>query len=384
MTAVPPAPALPLRVAIFGQSLISDWNHGNAHFLRGLVRALQRLGHTVTFYEEAQNWSLAHLIREQGAGAVAAFHAAFPGMTSTMYTLGDPAARDDWLRWVLAGADIVLVHEWNDPDLIRAVGRLGREFPHLTTLFHDTHYRAYSEPETMCTLDLDQYSAVLAFSPSIAAIYRGDFGLPRVYVVHEAADVDLFRPLERPVEQDVVFIGNWGDRDRNEQVRQYFFAPSAALPDLRFALYGVRYDAEVRALMQDCYRIDYRGWVANYRAPEVYAAGKMSLHIPRAQYTTALHGTPTIRVFEVLACGLPLISLPWADTDRLFTAGADYLVAETPGEMVETIAWLAHDPAARARIGAQARATILNRHTCLHRTRQILDIVSELRSGRCG
>jgi len=381
MTAVPPA-APSLRIAIFGQSLISDWNHGNAHFLRGLVRALQHLGHTVTFYEEAQNWSLANLIREQGPGAVAAFYAAFPGLTSTMYTLGDPAERDDWLRQVLAGADIVLVHEWNTPDLIRAIGRLGHEFPHLTTLFHDTHYRAYSEPETMRALGLEQYGAVFAFSPSIAAIYRRDFGLPRVYVVHEAADVDLFRPLERPVAQDVVFIGNWGDQDRNEQVRQYFFAPSAALPDLRFALYGVRYDAEVRALMRTCYRIDYRGWVANYRTPEVYAASKMSLHIPREQYSNALYGTPTIRVFEVLACGRPLISLPWPDTDHLFTAGADYLVVETPREMVEAIAWLAHDPAARARIGAQARATILARHTCLHRTQQILDIVAELRSAR--
>jgi spore maturation protein CgeB len=383
MTAVPAAPVpRPLRVAIFGQSLISDWNHGNAHFLRGLVRALQHLGHTVTFYEEAQNWSLANLIREQGSGAVAAFHAAFPGLTSSMYTLGAPTERDAWLRRVLAEADIVLVHEWNDPDLIRAIGGLGQEFPHLTTLFHDTHYRAYSEPETMRALALEHYDAVLAFSPSIAAIYRGDFGLLRVYVVHEAADVDLFRPLERPLEQDVVFIGNWGDQDRNEQVRQYFFAPSAALPALRFALYGVRYDAEVRALMQRCYRIDYRGWVANYRTPEVYAAAKMSLHIPREQYSTALYGTPTIRVFEVLACGLPLISLPWPDTDRLFTAGADYLVVETPRRMIEAIAWLAHDPTARARIGAQARATILARHTCLHRTQQIMGIVAELRSGR--
>ena len=381
MTTVPPA-ARPLRVAVFGQSLISDWNHGNAHFLRGLVRALGRLGHTVTFYETADNWSLANLIREQGPDAVAAFHVAFPGLTSTMSTLGDPAARDDWLRRVLDGADIVLVHEWNDPDLIRTIGRLGHEFPRLTTLFHDTHYRAYSEPETMRALGLERYGAVLAFSPSIAAIYRDGFGLPRVYVVHEAADVDLFRPVERPLEQDVVFIGNWGDRDRDEQVRRYFFAPSAALPDLRFALYGVRYDAEVRALMQTCYRIDYRGWVANYRTPEVYAASRMSLHIPREQYTAALYGTPTIRVFEVLACGLPLVSLPWPDTDRLFTAGADYLVVETPGEMVQTIAWLAHDSAACARIGAHARATILAHHTCLHRTQQSLDIVDELRSGR--
>ena len=29
-----------MRVALFYHSLVSDWNHGNAHFLRGIVREL--------------------------------------------------------------------------------------------------------------------------------------------------------------------------------------------------------------------------------------------------------------------------------------------------------------------------------------------------------
>jgi|GEM_PF-66538 len=370
------------RVAIFGQSLISDWNHGNAHFLRGVMRALGQLGHAVTFYEQENNWALTHLIAEQGPDAVTAFAAAFPTMRPVLYPPRSGAALDDWLRGILVETDIALVHEWQEPELIRAVGRLGGEYPHLTTLFHDTHYRAYSEPATMRALDLARYDAVLAFSPSITAIYRRDFGLPHVYTVHEAADPDLFRPLDRPKQQDVVFVGNWGDRDRNETMREYVFAPSAALPDLRFALYGVRYDATTQQAMRDPYHVDYRGWAANYAAPEIYAASRMSLHIPRGQYTTALYGTPTIRVFEVLACGLPLISLPWSDSDGLFTAGQDYLVVHDQAAMIATIRRLAADDTARAEIGAHARATILARHTCRHRTEQILDIVAALRADR--
>ncbi|MDQ2805760.1 MAG: glycosyltransferase [Chloroflexota bacterium] len=370
------------RVAIFGQSLISDWNHGNAHFLRGVMRALGQLGHTVTFYEQEDNWALTHLIAEQGPGAVAAFAAAFPAMRPVLYPPRSGAALDRWLCGILAETDIALVHEWQEPELIRAVGRLGGEFPHLTTLFHDTHYRAYSEPATMRALDLERYDAVLAFSPSITEIYRRDFGLPHVYTVHEAADPDLFRPLERPKQQDVVFVGNWGDHDRNEAMREYVFEPSAALPDLRFALYGVRYDAATQQAMRDPYHVDYRGWAANYTAPAIYAASRMSLHIPRGQYTTALYGTPTIRVFEVLACGLPLISLPWADTDGLFTVGRDYLVVNDQAAMIATIRRLAADDAERAALGAHARATILARHTCRHRTEQILALVAALRAGR--
>jgi spore maturation protein CgeB len=29
-----------MRVVIFCHSLVSDWNHGNAHFLRGVAREL--------------------------------------------------------------------------------------------------------------------------------------------------------------------------------------------------------------------------------------------------------------------------------------------------------------------------------------------------------
>lgn len=374
----PVAPARSLRVAIFGQSLISDWNHGNAHFLRGLVRSLQRLGHRVTFYEEEGNWSLANLRATQGEAAVAEFARVFPTMRTTMYRNGSPAALQPWLERVLDEADVALVHEWNEPDLIRLVGRLGRERRDLVTLFHDTHYRVYSEPETMRALELENYDALLAFGPEIARIYREDFGHPHVYTFHEAADAVHFRPLDRPRAQDVVFIGNWGDRDRNEQIEQYLFTPARRLPHRRFALYGVRYDDAVLHTVRAA-GIDYRGWVANHHTPEVYAASRMSLHIPRQQYVRALHGTPTIRVFEVLSCGLPLVSLPWEDSDGLFTAGEDYLVVRDQQEMIDTIELLCHDAALRERIGAHGRATILARHTCMHRTQQLLGIVDEVR-----
>jgi spore maturation protein CgeB len=36
-----------LRFRIFAHSWLSDWNHGNSHFLRGLARELVRLGNEV-------------------------------------------------------------------------------------------------------------------------------------------------------------------------------------------------------------------------------------------------------------------------------------------------------------------------------------------------
>jgi len=89
-----------------------------------------------------------------------------------------------------------------------------------------------------------------------------------------------------------------------------------------------------------------------------------------------LPGTPTIRVFEALASGACLISLPWSDTDQLFEAGADYAVAQSPAEMRELIAWLCRDDAARTAFGVRGRETILARHTCGHRAEQLLEVLN--------
>ena len=49
------------------------------------------------------------------------------------------------------------------------------------------------------------------------------------------------------------------------------------------------------------------------------------MHVPRGPYAEALPGIPTIRVFEALACGIPLVSAPWDDCEGLFQPGRDYL-----------------------------------------------------------
>src|SRR4051812_39783541 len=106
-----------MRIVIFTHSLISDWNHGNAHFLRGIAAELIARGHDLHILEPRDGWSLHHLLADSGPSAVAAFEAAFPDLRSRQY---DPGALD--LDRELAGADLVLVHEWNSHDLVRRIG----------------------------------------------------------------------------------------------------------------------------------------------------------------------------------------------------------------------------------------------------------------------
>jgi spore maturation protein CgeB len=359
------------RFALFYQSVVSDWNHGNAHFLRGLMRALQARGHSTICYEQVDNWSLSNLLTVNPQ-AIEDFRATFPDLAFERYTLGAQLTRS--LRDRLAHSDVALVHEWNDPLVIRTVGILAKERG-IPAYFHDTHYRVVLDSEHRDSLGLDQYTGILAYSPSVADRYR-QLGFERAHVFHEAADTTVFEPLQLPKTTDVVFVGNYGDGDRSDELEDYVFGPRPSLRNLRYAVYGVRYPAAVVARLNNGLDISYGGWLPNVRVPRVYSSSRVVLHIPRRQYVEMLPGTPTIRVFEALASGACLISLPWMDTDGLFEAGQDYLVAHSPDEMRDLIDWLCRDDAARTAYGEHGRQTILARHTCGHRAEQLLEVVN--------
>ncbi|MGE5619115.1 MAG: glycosyltransferase [Sphingomonadaceae bacterium] len=370
----------PLRIALFCHSIVSDWNHGNAHFLRGLIRNLQASGHHVVALEEENNWSVCNLVKDHGTEPLLEFRRRFPFIDCRNYVLNGRTHLYDWLTELLREVDVCLVHEWNPTDLVRAIGKTAARLG-VVSLFHDTHHRSLTEPHRIAEMGLDAYTAILAYGPTIAEIYRAATHGPEVLLFHEGADTDLFRPLDRPKSRDVVFVGNWGDEDRNHTTWQFFIEQSMAMPELTFALFGVRYPPEVLDALRVA-GVEWGNWLPNYAAPEVYATSKITVHIPRKEYVEALRGTPTIRVFEALACGIPLISAGWRDDSGLFQEGADYLAVDTPAQMKEALIWLAHDEEARRRIGSRGRDTVLARHTCRHRADELVQIVGRLRGER--
>ena len=134
--------------------------------------------------------------------------------------------------------------------------------------------------------------------------------------------------------------------------------------------------AAVRAL--EAAGIEYGGWLPNYRVPEVFARYRCTVHVPRSAYVEALPGVPTIRMFEALACGIPLISAPWLDAEKLFNAGTDYLMAGDGDQMRRCLRELIGDPQLARGLAANGVQTILARHTCAHRVDQLLHILDGL------
>jgi len=364
-----------LHVVLFCHSLESDWNHGNAHFLRGICRSLQERGHRVTVYEPHDGWSRGHLIAEHGEVALRGFRSVYPDLTSQLYDL---ETLD--LDRALDGADLVLVHEWNPPALIRRLGEHRKRHSGFHLLFHDTHHRSISEPESLAGYDLSGYDGVLAFGAAVRERYLKRGWAERVWVWHEAADFTVFQPLpELSPEADLVWIGNWGDGERSAELHEFFLAPVRAL-GLAADAYGVRYPEEALAALRTA-GVRYRGWLPNYLVPEEFARHRFTIHVPRRPYVERLPGIPTIRVFEALACGIPLVTAPWRDSEGLFQAGRDYLLARDGEAMRRTLQALRDDPALGEELARHGRATILARHTCGHRVNELLAIHDALIGG---
>ncbi len=193
-----------MRFLFYTHSLVSDWNHGNAHFLRGVMRDLIRRGHDAVAMEPADSWSRLNLFREQGAAAVETFKAALPELRSIAY--GPDFPHEDRLQQ----ADVVVVHEWTDPALVARIGRARAAGGRFTLLFHDTHHRAVSSREDIAAFDLEHYDGVLVFGETLKERYLQAGWGRRVFTWHEAADISIFHPMpEIEKTSDLIWVGNW-------------------------------------------------------------------------------------------------------------------------------------------------------------------------------
>jgi spore maturation protein CgeB len=360
-----------VRVAFFYHSLVSDWNHGNAHFLRGVVSELVALGHDVRVFEPHDGWSRGNLIREHGMRPLQEFRRRFPHLRSTLY---DPRRLD--LDTALDGVDLVLVHEWNEPTLVRRLGTR-RAQGRFALLFHDTHHRSATAPREVARYDLRDYDGVLAYGDVIRDIYLERGWARRAWTWHEAADVRVFKPvIGHRRRGDVVWIGNWGDGERTAELQRYLYGPARAL-GLTGSVFGVRYPPQAHVALSRT-KLVYRGWIANYEVPQVFAEHAVTVHVPRRPYVEKLPGIPTIRPFEALACGIPLVSAPWSDVEGLFTPGEDFLVARNAAEMKRHLRDVLADRDLSRSLAQNGLRTINARHTCAHRVVELLAIAAEL------
>ena len=363
-----------MRVVFFCHSYLSDFDHGSAPFMRGVVSELAARGHDVRVFEPVDSWSIQSLVRAQGTSAVELAAAVYAPIRPVRY---EREKLD--LDAALDGADLVIVHERSDADVVRWIGARRRAAgSRFVLLFHDTHHRSVTDPRSMEYYDLEDFDAVLVFGEAIREVYARRGWARRAVTWHEAADTRRMRPAlaDAGGRGDVVWIGNDDGRCRALDLMKWLVEPAIEL-GLDVVLHGTRFSRDVTSDLERR-GATFGGWLPNYRVPYVYAQHAFSVHVPRRAYVEELAGVPTIGLFEALACGVPLLVARWRDREGLFRPGADYLEAESPARMKELMRLVAHDEDARRELSRSARACIAERHTCAHRVDALLALTRDL------
>lgn len=323
-------------------------------------------------YEPEGGWSLNNLIKDHGAEKMDEFRRYYPSLSPQFY---NPNKKLNY-EGILKEADLVLVHEWNEPELVADLGKMKDRYGY-KLLFHDTHHRAASAPKEMEKYNFKNYDGALVFGEVIRKMYLEKKWIKNVWTWHEAADADLFKPnRDEEKEGDLVWIGNWGDNERTEELMEFLIEPVKEL-GLKAKVYGVRYPEKAKNALADA-GIEYGGWLPNYKVPEVFSKYKVTVHVPRRPYVETLPGIPTIRPFEALSCGIPLICSPWEDAENLFTPGEDYLLAKDGNDMGYKLAEVLKSPHLAQKLSENGRQTILDKHTCAHRVDELEQILVEL------
>ena len=309
-----------LRIRLFCHSIVSDWNHGNAHFLRGIAAELQARGHDVLALEPEASWSLTNLLADAGQGAIEAFYLQFPALKSKTYPDDAPD-----LDELLDGVDIAIVHEWNSPDLIHKIGAYRRSHGQLRIFFHDTHHRAVTASAELNRNDLTDYDGILVYGMALVPPYERMGWRRELHVWHEAADVRVFQPMptsRRPGPG----LGRQLGRRRTHSGTRTFSDCSGGAIRTKTQIFGVRFPHGQSSRLGPRPASNTAAGSRITVVPDVFAQHRVTVHVPRGPYLRQLPGIPTIRPFEAMACGIPLISAQWHDSEGLFREGNRFLV----------------------------------------------------------
>ncbi|MFC4728556.1 CgeB family protein [Coralloluteibacterium thermophilus] len=355
-----------MHIVILGLSITSSWGNGHATTFRGLVRELAAQGHRVTFLERDVPWYAAHRDLPQPPYCRTELYADLADLRARF--AGEVASADATIvgSYVPEG---VAVGEWVQETARGIVGFYDIDTPvTLAKLAEGDH--EYLHPSLIAG-----YDVYLSFTggPTLERLER-EFGSPCARALHCAFDPDLYHPEAVEAAWDLGYLGTYSD-DRQPRVDSLLVQPARRWPEGRFVVGGPMYPDTI-AWPGNVERRDHVPPDAHRR---FYNQQRFTLNVTRDDMIRA-GWSPSVRLFEAAACGVPIISDAWEGIDSLFRPGDEILLAERPDEVLAILQGM--DDAQRRAIGLRARERVMAEHTAAHRAAQLVALLEALATAR--
>jgi spore maturation protein CgeB len=340
-----------MKLVVFGLSVSSSWGNGHATLWRGLIKALDALGHSVVFFERDVPYYAAH--RDL---------AELPGGRLVLYPDWDsvlPVARAE-----LAEAEVAVVTSYC-PDAVAAAVEV-RVFYDLETPVTLDRLRGGAAVPYIGPRGLADFDLVLSYTGGAALdSLRNLLGARRVAPLYGSVDPDIHYPVV-PVERyhaDLSYLGTYAE-DRQQALIALFVEPARRLPARRFLIGGAKYPAEF-PWTDNIYFVRH---LAPAEHAAFYSSSRLTLNVTRAPMAEMGY-CPSGRLFEAAACGAPILTDAWPGLDEFFTPGSEILVARTSEESMDAVA---RGDAELVRLGRAARDRALSDHTAARRAGELI------------
>ncbi len=352
----------PLQIVILGLSITSSWGNGHATTYRGLVQELAGRGHDTLFLERDVEWYAQNRdLPRPPYGRTALYR--------NIAELKQEFASE------IEQADLVIVGSFVPQGT--EVGEWVVEHAAGITAFYDidtpvTLAKLARGEEDYLSRDLiSRYDLYLSFTggPTLQRLEQ-EYGAPSARPLYCSADPALYYPEAVRKQWDLGYMGTYSD-DRQPPLSRLLVEPARRWSTGKFVVAGPQYPPEIQ-------------WPGNVQRIEhlpptehrhFYAAQNFTLNVTRADMIAAGF-SPSVRLFEAAACGIPIISDDWAGLDTLFEPGREILIARSSEQV---LGWLRDLPEEeRTAIGARARARVLAEHTAAHRALELEGYAMEL------
>lgn len=355
-----------MKIAFYGSSLLSSYWNGAATYYRGILHAMAKRGHDITFYEPDA------FDRQQNRDIDP------PDWCRSVVYQATPEA----LANVLAEAgqaDIVVKANGVgvfDRELLEGI--VARAAPDALKIYWDVDAAATLDemrgsPDHPVRAALPELDLVFTYGggPPVVAAYEG-FGAKLCVPIYNALDPDTHFPVP-PDPRFACDMGFLANRlpDREARVEEFFLRAATLLPDRRFMIGGNGWHD--------------KGMPANVRAIGHVGTGSHNAFncTPRTVLNVARDSmadvgfSPATRVFEAAGAAACLITDAWEGIEQFLQPDTEVLVARDGQDVADHLAALTQERAHA--IGQAALTRVLSEHTYDRRAVEVDRVLDSLR-----
>lgn len=203
--------------------------------------------------------------------------------------------------------------------------------------------------------------AIVVVTPGLEGYLRDQTGRRTGYhVIGNGADVDRFRPLGPDADgtsrQYVVFVGALASWQGIETLLGAVDDPGWP-STVEVVIAG---DGKLRGMIEVAGKANSRiRWLGTipYAESPALVAGSLAALVPKADAPSSRYGLSPLKLFEALACGVPIVAsdLPGlGDVIRAHECGVTFTAGD-PRALARSVAWLAEHPAVAREMGSRGR-----------------------------